>query len=202
MLRKAADPDEPMRFGSSVTHLVPPADAANGLRPFRIPVPPAIVLMAAIASTSTALVVRPEFQAVRDALDAIPRMPSILWIGTGAFVLANLALIPLELTVITAGVVFGVREGSVVAVIGSLAAAAIGYVAGRVIGPAGLTHWMSRRSYRSARQLGARGVMGVVTRAARYASDHFPVVADIDAGYAGPKASSTPREMDVGSPTG
>ena len=123
---------------------------------------PAIVLVVAFASTSSALVRRPEFDAVRDALTAMPDLPATLWIGVGAFVLANLALIPLELVAIAAGVLFGALRGSLVALLGSLVAAAIGYVAGRAIGPAGLTRWMSRRSYRSARQLGAQGVVGVI----------------------------------------
>ena len=44
------------------------------------------------------------------------------------FVLANLALIPLELVAIAAGVLFGALRGGLVALLGSLVAAAIGYV--------------------------------------------------------------------------
>ena len=57
---------------------------------------------------------------------------------------------------------FGGLHGGGVALAGSLAAAVIGYLAGRAIGPAGLSRWMSRRSYRSARQVGARGLAGVL----------------------------------------
>ena len=53
-------------------------------------------------------------------------------------------------------------RGGMVAAIGSLALAVIGYVAGRAIGAAGVAQWISRRSYRSVRQLGARGVVGVI----------------------------------------
>jgi uncharacterized membrane protein YdjX (TVP38/TMEM64 family) len=49
----------------------------------------------------------------------------------------------------------------VVALLGSWTGAAAGYVAGRAIAPARLSRWMSRRAYRSARQLGGRGVWGV-----------------------------------------
>ena len=49
--------------------------------------------------------------------------------------------------------------------------AAIGYAVGRAIGVARLPRWMSRRAYRSARQLGAQGVTGVmVLRLASVAS--------------------------------
>ena len=44
---------------------------------------------------------------------------------------------------------------------------AIGYLVGRAIGPAGLTRWMSRRSYRSARQLGRTSVSSACRPAAR-----------------------------------
>jgi phospholipase D1/2 len=160
-LRAAADPEEPMRFSSSVAELVPPIDARTRRSPLRIWIP-AIVLALAVASTSAAFVRRPEFQAVQDALSTIARLPAALSLGVGAFVLANLALIPLELVAIAAGVFLGALRGSLVALLGSIVAAAIGYMAGRAIGPAGLTKWMSRRSYRSARQLGARGVAGVI----------------------------------------
>jgi phospholipase D1/2 len=158
-LRAAADPDEPMQFGATVAQLVPPVDARAQRSSLRLWIP-AVVLAVAIAATSSALVRRPEFQAVQNALVAIPDMP--LWIGAGVVVLANLALIPLEVVAIVAGVVFGFLRGSLVALLGALIGAAIGYAAGRAMGPAGVTRWMSRRSYRSARQLGAQGVVGVI----------------------------------------
>ncbi|HEY7450324.1 MAG TPA: VTT domain-containing protein, partial [Vicinamibacterales bacterium] len=153
--------NEPIRFGSTVTYLVPPADATSGLRPFRIPVVPAVVLIALVASTSAALVIRPEFQLVQDTLVAMPRLPSNLWAAVGAFVLGSLMLIPLELMVIAAGILFGALQGGIIVLIGSLAAAVIGYIVGRTVGVGGIVRWMSWRSYRSARQLGARGVIGV-----------------------------------------
>ena len=42
---------------------------------------------------------------------------------------------------------------------------ALGYAIGRAIGPAGLPRWLSRRAYRSTRQLGAQGVAGVLDAA-------------------------------------
>jgi uncharacterized membrane protein YdjX (TVP38/TMEM64 family) len=82
-------------------------------------------------------------------------------IGIGVFVLAGSMLIPLELLAIAAGVAFDAPGGGFVALVGSLAAAIVGYAAGRAIGPEGLPRWMSRRSYRSIRQLSARGVAGL-----------------------------------------
>jgi uncharacterized membrane protein YdjX (TVP38/TMEM64 family) len=151
VLRAAADPDEPIRFDSSVTHLVPPVDASSKPSPLRIWIPAAVAAVAVALISST----------VQDTLVATAG-PSTLWIGAGAVLLANLALIPLELVAIAAGVFLGALRGGIVGLFGSLIAAAIGYMAGRAIGPTGLTRWMSRRSYRSVRQLGARGVVGVI----------------------------------------
>jgi phospholipase D1/2 len=66
------------------------------------------------------------------------------------------------LLTIAAAIAFGARRGAMVAAIGSLALAVVGYVAGRATGAAGVARWISRRSYRSARQLGAHGVVGVI----------------------------------------
>jgi phosphatidylserine/phosphatidylglycerophosphate/cardiolipin synthase-like enzyme/uncharacterized membrane protein YdjX (TVP38/TMEM64 family) len=161
VLRAAADPDEPAAFGPSIESLVPAVDATGVASPLRIWLLPAVVLAAA-----TAVALRSSH-----TLDSIAVAPSSLWIGMGVFVLAGLLLIPLELLAIAAGIAFGALRGGFVALIGSLAAAVIGYVAGRAIGATGLTHWISRRSYRSVRQLSARGVGGlVVLRLASVAS--------------------------------
>jgi uncharacterized membrane protein YdjX (TVP38/TMEM64 family) len=152
LLRAAADPDEPMAFGSSVESLIPAVDATSVRSPLRLWVLPGVVLVAAAA-----VVWRSSY-----TLDSIPGAPFSLWIGTGAFVLAGVLLVPLELLAIAAGLCFGALRGGFVALAGSFAAAVIGYVAGRAIGAQGLTRWISRRSYRSVAQLGAQGVAGVV----------------------------------------
>lgn len=151
-----------MAFGSSVEELVPPADATNGLRPLPFPGMPIAVLAIALASISSAVIWRPEFRAVQDVLASIPHSTGVAWAGAAAIALAGLVFVPLELMAIAAGTLFGLVFGGVVTLLGSMAAAAIGYAAGRAIGPAGLPRWMSRRSYRSARQLGGRGLMGVI----------------------------------------
>jgi phosphatidylserine/phosphatidylglycerophosphate/cardiolipin synthase-like enzyme/uncharacterized membrane protein YdjX (TVP38/TMEM64 family) len=161
-LRAAADPDAPLDVGSSVAGLVPPVDAAYGHSPLRVWILPLIVLAAAAASTSWALTRRPEFVAIQDALAGAAVLPFGIAIGTMVFVLATLALVPVELMIIASAVAFGAVRGGAVAILGSLAAAVIGYAAGRAIGPAGLSRWMTRRSHRSARQVGAHGLAGVL----------------------------------------
>ncbi|HVQ15043.1 MAG TPA: VTT domain-containing protein, partial [Vicinamibacterales bacterium] len=79
------------------------------------------------------------------------------------FVLAtNVVLVPPSLVAVVAGLLLGTIRGAVVALLASLILAAIGYAAGRIIGPDKLQRWMSRRSYRSARQVGAQGPTGVI----------------------------------------
>ena len=160
-LRVTIDPDEPLGFGPTVTQMVPPVDATGGSTPLRMWILPAIALLAALV-TSSAINTRPEFQAVRDALQGTSSLPSALWIGTSSFVVAGLLLVPQELLTIAAAVAFGALRGGLVAAIGSLALAVIGYVAGRAIGASGVAQWVSRRSYRSVRQLGARNVIGML----------------------------------------
>jgi uncharacterized membrane protein YdjX (TVP38/TMEM64 family) len=84
---------------------------------------------------------------------------------------ANFVLFSPSWLAFAAGVLFGALRGGIAALFTSVVVAAIGYAAGQWIGPARLPRWMSRRAYRSARQLGAQGVTGVlVLRLASVAS--------------------------------
>ena len=152
VLQSVADPDEPIANSASGQTLVPAFDAASVHSPLRLWILPGVVLIAATA-------VAWKF---RVSLDVAAGSQQSLWLGIAVFVLAGSLLVPLELLALAAGIVFGGVRGETVALIGSLAAAVIGYLAGRTIGAAGLTKWISRRSYRSVRQMSARGVPGVV----------------------------------------
>jgi phospholipase D1/2 len=160
-LRAAVDPAQPLRFGSTMAELVPRVDAARGSSPLRIWILPAIALLAALVMSS-AINTRLELEAVRDALRGTSSLQAALWIGSAAFVVAGLLLVPLELLTIAAAVAFGGRRGALVAAIGTLVLALTGYVAGRLMGASGVAKWVTRRSYQSARQLGARGIIGVM----------------------------------------
>jgi uncharacterized membrane protein YdjX (TVP38/TMEM64 family) len=84
---------------------------------------------------------------------------------------ANFLLFSPSWMAIVAGMFLGALRGGVVGLLASLVVAGIGYVAGRSIGPGPLPRWMTRRAYRSTRQLGAQGVSGVlVLRLASVAS--------------------------------
>jgi phosphatidylserine/phosphatidylglycerophosphate/cardiolipin synthase-like enzyme/uncharacterized membrane protein YdjX (TVP38/TMEM64 family) len=85
--------------------------------------------------------------------------------------ITNVVLFPPSLMALATGAWSGTLRGGLVALLGSLIMAAIGYAAGRALGPDRIQRWMSRRAYRSARQLGAQGVGGVlVLRLASVAS--------------------------------
>ncbi len=141
---------------------MPAADATNGLRPVPFPTVPIAVLAIALTSLSSAVIWRPELHTIREMLIVLPRLSSMLWAIAGAIAIAGLVSVPLELMAIAAGVMLGAPRGAAAALLGALAGAALGYVVGRQIGATRLPRWMSRRSYRSARQLGARGVIGVL----------------------------------------
>jgi uncharacterized membrane protein YdjX (TVP38/TMEM64 family) len=161
MLRATVDPGEPIGFGAAVEHFLPSVDVTGGGSPLRLWILPGIAILAAVAA-APAISARPEFHTVRETLAGTSALPPALWIGTGAFLIAGLLLVPLELLTIAAALAFGAVRGAMVAAIGSLALAVIGYVAGRAIGAAGAARWTSRRSYRSVGQLGAHGVVGVI----------------------------------------
>jgi phosphatidylserine/phosphatidylglycerophosphate/cardiolipin synthase-like enzyme/uncharacterized membrane protein YdjX (TVP38/TMEM64 family) len=163
-LRAVADPDAPAGLGTSAESAIPSVEASNAPSALRIWILPGVVLAAAalVAWTTSASVRQPELQAVQRFLSGLPGQTWSVWIGVAVFVAAGLVLVPLELLSIAAGVLLGGIRGGLVAAIGSFAAATAGYLAGRAIGLAGLRQWMSRRAYRSGRQLGAQGVGGVI----------------------------------------
>ena len=160
--RLLADPGEPIAFGATVEELLPPADATSGLRPLPFPTVPIAVLAIALASLSSAVIWRPEFRTTQEMLAAFPSMPTIAWAIASVIAIAGLIFVPLELMAIAAGVILDGPRGAMATLLGALVGAALGYGLGQQIGPARLPRWMSRRSYRSARQLGARGVIGVL----------------------------------------
>ena len=152
-VRLAVDPDEPLGLGDSVDQLVPAVDATIGAVPLRIWVVPRRRARCSRASSRGRLV-----PASGRVAGTVSPPIGIGPLRRGAVSL----LIPLELLAIASGVLFGARCG------GTRCARRIDRPQprsvtwpGRAIGTAGLGRWMSRRSYRSGRQLGSRGVAGV-----------------------------------------
>ncbi len=161
-LRAAVDPDEPIGFGSDVGRLIPAVEMAEGGNPLRLWILPGCVLAAAlIVAWASGAFPQPELRSVQAFVESLPERPWAITTSTVAFVIAGVALIPLELAVIAAGLLLGLVPGGLVAGGGSLIAAVVGYVAGWLIGPERLSRWMSRASFRKGRQLGLLGVRGV-----------------------------------------
>jgi phospholipase D1/2 len=150
LLKAAADPDEPFSAGA-VDYLIPAVDAARGRAPLRIWILPLVSVLAAGAVAWTS-----------SGIHVVPAEPIPAWLGVAGFLAAGLVLVPLELVAIAAGVMCGGTRGAGVALAGSFLAAVAGYWIGHAVGPARLGSWLSRRSYRSIRQLGSRSVSGVV----------------------------------------
>jgi len=162
-LQAAADPDEPWGFGGALERMIPPVETGGGGSPLRLWILP----MAAIAAAAIVALASMEspgglhLRTLQEWLTSWTPSSASISLAVGVFVLASLALVPIELLMIAAGLALGPSSGAVVSAIGSTISAAIGYAAGRAIGPAGLARWMSRKSYRSGRQLGAQGIAGV-----------------------------------------
>lgn len=161
-----ADPDRPIgadvAAGAGMTELIPPLDARADRSSLRWWLPAIATGIALLAAVRVAIDAEGSGAAsVASVLTGAPQMASVFWIGVAAFLLAQIALIPLEVIVVLSAIMLGGVTGGIVALAGACIAAVTGYLAGRVIGTARLASWMSRRAYRSARQLGARGIMGV-----------------------------------------
>jgi phospholipase D1/2 len=159
-MRATIDPPEPLGSGSTLAELVPPVEA-TGKSPLRLWILPTIAVLAAVATIS-AINTRTEFQEVREALQGTSSLPSALWIGASAFIVAGLLLVPVELLTIAAALAFGALRGGLIAAIGSVVLALVGYAAGRAMGASRVAQWVSRQSYRSVRQVGATGLLGVI----------------------------------------
>jgi uncharacterized membrane protein YdjX (TVP38/TMEM64 family) len=154
-VKAAADPDEPLDLGD-VADVLPPLDeraARNALR-----------LRVASVALTLALLVAARLLSGRSGVDRAFEMelqPSAFWLAVMVVGVAHLALVPLELLALLAGVACGSAVGGTAALAGGWLGAVVGYLVGRAVGPGRLMSWMSRRAYRSARQLGAHGALGV-----------------------------------------
>lgn len=158
VVRTAADPDEPIQFGATMAAWIPPLDARADRGTVRLWLP-AVALLALLA-WATPAVERRGLAEMQGMLDA-GAGPAGAWVALGVLLLAHVALVPLELLAVAAGFALGLQRAVLVMVVVGWIGAGVGYVAGRAITPANLAPWMSRRSYRSIRQLGTHGVGGV-----------------------------------------
>ena len=159
VVRVAADPDEPIEFAATMAGWIPPLDARADRGMVRLWLP-AVTRSGRSwrgwprpsgrpASPGSRHCSRP-VPASRRAMDRARCVPVRARRADSARTARRRCRADL-----------GFTQGAVVALLGSWIGAVVGYLAGRAITPANLSRWMSRRSYRSIRQLGARGVGGV-----------------------------------------
>jgi uncharacterized membrane protein YdjX (TVP38/TMEM64 family) len=155
-VKAAADPDEPVGLGDMAA-VIPPLDARAARGRIRL------WLSAAAIAGALLVAARLLFSGDGDVgrVVEMPRLPSVFWLAVAAVVVAHLACLPLELLAVFAGVAFGAAFGGGIALVGGWIGAIAGYFVGRALGTRRLASWMSRRAYRSARQLGAQGTIGV-----------------------------------------
>jgi uncharacterized membrane protein YdjX (TVP38/TMEM64 family) len=163
LVQAAVDPDEPMASGLSFAHLVPPFDVTEGRALRHLWIVPAGAAAAAVVVVWiwSGSIAQTHFPDVQQALIAIRSTSASVVVGVSVVFAAGVMMAPLELLAIAAGLLLGWFPGGVVVLAGSLGVATVGYVAGRMIGPATLGRWMNRRTYRAVRQLGGRGVIGI-----------------------------------------
>ena len=157
----AADPDEPIQFATSVAQWIPPLDARADRRQGA-----AVAAGRRRRCGHRAWSARPSGHRPRaaprsargrrrHASGPCDRARRRSWSRTSRWCRSNCWPPP-------PGCSSGCRRACVIALLGAWIAAAIGYLAGRAITPANLSRWMTRRAYRSVRQLGAHGIGGVV----------------------------------------
>ena len=154
-VKAAADPDEPLDLGG-VTEVLPPLDARAARNAIRL-------RLAAFAITLT-LLVAARLLAGSSGIDRafdMPLQPSVFCDRPRCRGRCAPRARSARAAGRSAGAAFGSTFGGGVALAGGWIGAVVGYVVGRGLGPGRLMSWMSRRAYRSARQLGAHGAAGV-----------------------------------------
>ncbi len=113
----------------------------------------------------------PSAALLRDAADpdepmafrsSVAALVPVVGVATGRLSLfAGLSGVAIDLLAIVAALFLGVVRGGAIVLAGAMAVAAVGYLAGRLIGAPQIGRWMSRRSYQSIRQFGADSVAGI-----------------------------------------
>jgi phosphatidylserine/phosphatidylglycerophosphate/cardiolipin synthase-like enzyme/uncharacterized membrane protein YdjX (TVP38/TMEM64 family) len=163
-VKAAADPDAPLDVGATA---IPPLDARAAGNAVRMRLAAFAVVVALLVVARWLL----PASATIDRLLALPLVPPVFWTAVAVVVVGQVVFVPLEVLAILCGVAFGASFGAGVAFTGACIGAVVGYAVGRIVGPRHLASWMSRRAYRSVRQLGAHGIVGVaVLRLASMAS--------------------------------
>jgi phosphatidylserine/phosphatidylglycerophosphate/cardiolipin synthase-like enzyme/uncharacterized membrane protein YdjX (TVP38/TMEM64 family) len=154
------DPEAPIGAGGGV---VPAPDLPDPHTPLPVWVAPAVALLS-VAIVGWSVFHSPGRSAlltVRDTIEAARATPLPDAWPMVLLAVASQVLVPLELALLFTGAIFGAVRGIAVAAGAALGLAIVGYVAGRLLGPQAVRRVVSRKSFRSVRQLEATGMRGV-----------------------------------------
>lgn len=161
-VRALVDPDGPLTAG--VAEFLPRVDILERRVPLRLWIWPGLALTGALLVAWHSVTPHGSwYLTLQHTVAGIRASPISEIVVLTGFLVGGLALVPLELAVVGTGFLLGAERGVATAVAGSVLMAALGYVAGRFIGPARIRRWVTSNAYRSVQQLGARGVTGMMT---------------------------------------
>lgn len=159
----AADPDEPMAVSQAVDRLLPHIEAADGRSRFLTWMLPVLTLAAGLLIGWRAFGLSRWMTPAgfHELLSYGAPTADALALALAAFVAGALLFVPLELLVLLTVVVFGVRHGTLLALLGVATATAAGYLVGRAIGSVRLLPWIGRHGRRVWNQLAGGGAMTI-----------------------------------------
>lgn len=161
-IAEIADPAEPMRVTRAVERLWPHIEAEDERSRASVFVLPLFALAALgylvhASSAPTGVTWRD----LRELVEVAPHTTSYLPGLFTALVLAGLLFVPISLTWIAPIVLFGPLRGGAMALVATALSAALGYGAGRALGPRRIALFLGRPARRVAHALIGRGVASV-----------------------------------------
>jgi uncharacterized membrane protein YdjX (TVP38/TMEM64 family) len=163
VVKLAADPDEPMVVTRAIDRLLPEIDTSNEYRRVAVLALPLALLGAAYIALVRAGEISDWFSGAgpRAFLEAAPGMPDLMVWALALSVVGGLMLVPLEVLVLGAIVLFGPLVGGPLAFVAALIASAIGYFAGKALGGKRVIPLIGVRAYRVGRELPGRSSVSV-----------------------------------------
>lgn len=156
------DPSEPYSADYFVTQYVPKSQRAAGRRRLALFI---VVLLALLAMAAawrwTPLQELLSPRRLSALFAALPSQEVRALAAVAGFALASLFMVPLTLLAVISGIVFGGWQSVVYMLIAALLSAALGFLAGRVLGREALQRFAGQRLSRLSRRLAERGTVAV-----------------------------------------
>lgn len=156
------DPPEPFSPDYFVEQYVPQSGKRVGRRRLTLFLGLVLLLIGLAAAwrwTPLQSLLSPE--RISSYLAAIPSMEGRAAIAIGGFILASLAMVPLTLLAVIAGVVFDGWQAFAYVMVGALVASAIGFMGGRLLGRGTVERLSGPRVEQISKRLAKRGTLAV-----------------------------------------